>query len=229
MKIRGLFAGSLSGIGALGIIFLLANPALAWGSEVWEINGYIDWEFLNMDREVVFYEESALGSYPFVSRQKEYMEKRRNMSVAELRERFETSFTPLVIVAYRKKDLQNRYFTVIDITCESDSRIYESSQLGRFEYQYVNIPRWIGKGASFPVPPEVEYTSFWLLPAESLAGKVYVRGHTGQLVGSDYDRFRIELEQNELFLSRYIEQLEKRVDETNQRIEDLKGQSGKED
>lgn len=209
-------------LGVLGIVFLLSKSALCWSSEVWEINGYIGWEFLDMDRWVVFYEESFGSSYPFVVDQKKCMDRGESVLVKELKEQFEASFTPLVIVAYRKNDLRDANFVIIDIACESDSRLYQGAKLGRFEYQYVNILRASGVGAHFHIPPNVKYTSFWLLPAKSLTGKVYLHGYTSEKIEYKWNRFRIEVEQNELFLIRYIEQLQKRVDQINQKIDELK-------
>lgn len=221
MRGKQLLAAFLLGVGSLILAFsLFPNPALCWSSEAWQINAYIGWEFLDMDREVTFYEESW-ESYPFVVEQKEYMEKVESTLVKELRERFEASFTPLVVVAYRKNDSKDADFRIIDITCKSDSRIYQGAKLGRFEYQYVNILRVSGEGAIFHVPSEVEYTSFWLLPAKSLTEKVYLHGHTSEKIEYKWNRFIIEVEQNELVLIRYIEQLRKRIDDINQQINEL--------
>ncbi len=209
-------------LSALGLVFLIANAALGWISETWEISGYIGWEFLDVNREVVFYEESFGSSYPFVVQQKEHMEKGETILVSKLKELFGAFFTPLVIVAYRKNGPEDADFIIIDVACESDSRIYQGSKLGRFEYQYVNILRVSGVGAHFHVPSAVKYTSFWLLPSQSLTGKVYLHGHTSEKIDNKWNRFRIEVEQNELFLILYIEQLQRQIDEINQRVDELK-------
>jgi len=195
MRSRKLIAAFLLGVGTLGIVFFPSKPALAWSSKVWEINGYIGWEFLDMEREIVFYCEGFSDwAYPFVIEQKEYMGKVQSVRVSELKEIFGASFAPLVVTAYRKGNLGDAEFVVIDITCESDSRIYQGSNLGRFEYQYANLMRVIGFGAHFRVPPEVEYTSFWLLPVQSLTGKVYLQGHTSEKIEYEWNRFRIKAE-----------------------------------
>lgn len=118
------------------------------------------------------------------------MEKVGNISLKELKEYSNPPFTPLVIVARRRIDSEDTNFVMIDITCESDSRIYQASKLGRFEYQRVNILRVSGVGAYFYTPPNIEYRCFWLLPVESLTGKVYLRGHTSEKLEYERKRFR---------------------------------------
>lgn len=225
MRGKKLLATFLLGIGTLGITFFPAKPVLSWSDETWEINGYIGWEFLNMERRVVFsIEFDSEYAYPLIKEQEEYMKKAQDRLLEEVKEHFEDSFTPLVIVAYRESELEDRSFYISDVTCESDSRIYRANRLGRFEYQYVNIPKSVGACAFFEVPSGVTYTCFWLLPTESLTGKVYLRGE----IEPEWTDFRIEVGRNELFLGRYIEQLQKTVGELNQRINKLKERSARE-
>ena len=157
--------------------------------------------------------------YPFVSEQREYMERMGSVSVKELKEQFEAFYIPLVVVAYRKSNSHNMYFSLTDVSCKADSRIYPiDDELVHFEYRYVQLD---SVGILFPVPPEVEYTVFWLLPAKSLAGAVYLRG---EALGERLNYFRIEVEQNELFVDKYVEQLQKRIEELKYKINELRQQ-----
>jgi len=178
----------------LGLVLVLATPTFSLEIGTWRIGAYIGWEFLDMERAVFFDTESS-DSYPFVRGQAQYMKEagEAGIRVEELKTKWESFYTPLVIAAYRKTDLGDTYFAIIDITCQADSSIYQVNQLGRFEYLYAQFPRE-GFG-EFHVRPDVEYTSFWLIPAKSLIEKVYFRGHMGD---GARKRFNIEAEHGEL-------------------------------
>ncbi|TET61279.1 N-acetylmuramoyl-L-alanine amidase [Candidatus Aerophobetes bacterium] len=176
----------------LGLV--LATPTFSLEIDSWQIDAYVGWEFLDMEGTVVFDKESS-DSYPFVRGQAQHMKEagERGIRVEELKTKWESFYTPLVIVAFRKTSLGDTYFRIIDITCKVDSSIYQVNQLGRFEYMDAHIPREaFGK---FNVPSNVEYTCFWLLPAKSLIEKVYLRGHMGD---GARKRFNIEAEHREL-------------------------------
>jgi len=176
----------------LGLV--LATPTFSLEIDSWQIDAYVGWKFLDMEGTVVFDKESS-DSYPFVRGQAQHMKEtgEAGIRVEELKTKWESFYTPLVIVAYRKTSLGDAYFRIIDITCEVDSSIYQVNQLGRFEYMDAHILREaFGK---FNVPPKVEYTCFWLLPAKSLIEKVYLRGHMGD---GGRKRINIEAEHREL-------------------------------
>lgn len=50
---------------ALAMVLFVSNSVLDWNGEVWEINGYVGWKFLEMHKEIIFYTEE-FEPYPFV-------------------------------------------------------------------------------------------------------------------------------------------------------------------
>ncbi len=139
-------------VSLLGLVLVLVTPTFSLEIATWRIDAYVGWEFLDMERAVLFDTEPS-DSYPFVRGQAQHMKEAGEVGirVEELKTKWESFHTPLVMAAFRKTNLGDDYFTIIDIICKADSYIYQSMQLGHFEYMYVNIPDE-GYGR-FSVPP----------------------------------------------------------------------------
>ncbi len=205
----------------LGIVFLPNSLTAGLITDTWQMDAYIGWEYVGMDRKVVFDSESSRDlSYPFIQQQGKYMNDDLPKLAKDVKDHFQGSFTPLVIKIHRADESRDKAIWVETVVCESDSRIYRANKLGRFEYQYVNLLHSIGPNATFYLPPGVNYNCFWLFPSDSLIGKVYLVGKYEE--GRWTDEFRIETEKSEINLEQYIKYLESKITIIQERIDRLR-------
>jgi len=218
-------------VSVLGMVFLFNSSGLSWTNDWWEITGYIGWEFLDMDREVLF-DTEGFEPYSFVIKQKEYIEN-KSRTAKEVKEYFQNLYTPLVVKICLKKELgEYGYLAIKEISCKSDSHIYQANKLGRWEYEFGNVPKSVGGYAFLNLPVEIEYTFFYLLPKDSLLDKVFIgiSGYYGSLEAPPVvSKIVVNRQQKKSGVEEYIKQLQAKVEKINKKINELREHLEKEE